>query len=328
MTYVKSSLTAPGAYAYVHGKQLYDAYATAIAANGAWTLIDTVTYTDGLKTVEHKVWKCLASSSGLAIDFFVDFYYLSTTSTGVYDSGVHVGIFETYNAGTKQFTKYGPITDGLSYTLAGDRSINVTGTLSSALSTLDPLFAAGCSLEFPAAATDYAISVTSKSIVMSESFDTGFIYVGEFASLLLDASTTDITPLILYTSWSSGNLTSAQGGATTRHPKVTTAAPVVYANAIDNPVGNPTKFTMTNGVPGDPAQADLLHGGPTMSRIVVTHVNTGAAAIATNGRTRGLLRNMATSFSVAAGAVWGDLFTVNGVTHLYLGGNTFLDTTV
>jgi hypothetical protein len=328
MSYIKSAIVAPVGYAYVHGQQVYTEFAAAISTVAAWSLIDTVTYTVGTGgpvTVEHKVWRCDHTLSGLPADFWVDFSYTYSTGTGVYDAGLSVSVFETYNAGTKAIGKYAPASGTGSYTLASDRTINVSPVIGGLLAAADPLVAVSYLMGGSYATCDYVISVTNRCIVMSTLQELGFTYAGAFVSLLGDASTSDTMPIALLRTEAGGNFPAGQFGATTRHPKVSTSTPITYACALSALI---TTFTYQSGVPGDPGAIDLFHGGPNLGRIPVLHANAGGATSATNGRIRGLLSNLAISQNVVAGAAWGDLFTVNGATHVLLGHNYFLDTTV
>jgi hypothetical protein len=119
------------------------------------------------------------------------------------------------------------------------------------------------------------------------------------------------------------NLSDPTHGATTRHPRVTTASAVTYPLQLASQVD----FTVKIGAPGDVTQADLFHGGPNLSRIMVAQRVGGAATIATNGYARGLFRHVLSSNSPEPSSAWGDSFIVNGTQYLYVGNSQFIDTT-
>jgi len=361
VTYQISTINADsaGGYASVNSKQVYDAIAARLAAQGNWTLVDTVDYVSAPNTDRTFVWKCASPGNGLGADFYVLFTLRFTTATGVWTLpttafGCMISICEQYNTGTKVASKLGTQQIGTAVNLAADLTFPLTWTLTAARpvsSSTGWVFWGSPSGGQVLSSAICAISVTGGTFIVfygATGATTSHLYCGVYDSVM--NSTDDPMPITILVdannlkSDSSGGSTQSFG-ACTRHPKLTPGGSYTGTHGVGVAPGyhgqgttwgagtyNTPSASSLAGSLGDPSNVNsslFIGGAPIVSRICLT--SSGSAQTgSTRGGLRGFLRNLVGCFAPIHSI--GDTFVVDSKVYVGAGQTAanaapFLDTT-
>lgn len=261
-----------------------------VVAHPAWDLVEEFTAASGV--VRWYVFKCLASASGLADDFYV--VMGRTLATGE----LRITIGEGYNSGTHVLSFFPP--NGSAATAVFDSTGRAPttftlGTAQIATATGQPLYHGWVPI---GTSTKWWITTAEDGFTVAfNGAANGFAHVGAYTPL---TSASIPTPVHIYG--------SATGYGITRNPAVASQTITTYG------------LTLNNTIPALGFQGDLRYNDKLQANqrpvaelgLQMTQNLSGGPDVATLGGFLGKMKRVRIGLNAPAGFAFGDAYVLNG----------------